>query len=459
MQPVMLDLPMPAIPTGLLARQLDPMALNDMGFEREQAVCASLSRPSEETLQRARADVNTVIDAYRKTGSRARAELGRCACDVARVAKVADLLAPCHDEPHRASCEPTPDEVKRVTELVAPLRQTLTETSVPRLHWRVAGRSDRPGWMARKLTDLLQRHSGGITAFYEGQAIPSRHNHVLIRRLMDVPGTTAVLRLDGGRSVVVIRELDGAQVIDLLTFPPVESRLMPLLPFIDEVQAEQVAAALERPATAWAPPLSPSKGNLVHIERSGLRAVEELVLAAAPLAGETKAPTSLPGRQDAPLVDAVTVQADFGTKGTVLRARLELSAAGAQWAQTLSDGQLGTQLDLLGLPMDVPPLAPPLEPNVELPYYRGPTERLVLDGLLRLPAFLRSLEMIHPNSVQGSLTEWDVSLPAGAIAPGGTVPPPLELRDWAERIGAQPHRLRSSFDASRQHFELVLTPD
>jgi len=96
---------------------------------------------------------------------------------------------------------------------------------------------------------------------------------------------------------------------------------------------------------------------------------------------------------------------------------------------------------------------------VALPYYRGPTDRLVLDGLLRMPTFLRSLEMLHPNSVQGTLTEWDVSLPPGAVAPGGTVPPPLELRDWAERVAAQPHRLRSSFDTSRQHFELVLTPD
>ena len=38
----------------LLARQLDPMALNDMGYEREHPICASLARPSAEALETAR---------------------------------------------------------------------------------------------------------------------------------------------------------------------------------------------------------------------------------------------------------------------------------------------------------------------------------------------------------------------------------------------------------------------
>lgn len=461
MPPVLLDLPVPAVPTGLLARQLDPMALDDMGFERDQPVCASLRRPTEPELDQARADVSSLLATYSATGSEVRGQLGRCACDVARAAGVEDMLAPCHGAPHRDACEPTPAQVVEVTRRVQPLREALAAHAVPRIHWRLAGRSDRPQWMVQRLVQLLPRHPGGITAYTEGEPIPSRHNHVLVRRLMDVPGVGAVLRLDGGRSVLVIRQLEGAQVLDLLSFPPVRPELLPLLPFIDEAQAERVVEALAQPARAWVPPLSPAKGNLVHLERAGMRAVDELLLRAAPLAGESRGPTSLPELEPTPLVDAVTVQADFGTKGRVLRARLELSAAGAQWAQTVGEGQLGPQLEALGLPLEAPARAEGVEgvEGVQLMFHRGPTERLVLDGLWRMPGLLRSLEMLHPNTVQGTLTEWDVTLPPGAVAPGGSVPPPLELSAWAERLAAEPYRLKGSFDAGRQHFELVLAPD
>ncbi|MCA9711818.1 MAG: hypothetical protein KDK70_38635, partial [Myxococcales bacterium] len=399
MPPVLLDLPLPAVPTGLLARQLDPMALNDMGYEREHPICASLARPSAEAIETARDGVSSLLAIYRQTGSRARVELGRCTCDVARIAGVAELLAPCHDEPHRPTCTATPDEVQRVTALVEPLREALASTPIPRLHWRVAGRSDRPGWVVRRLTELLPRHAGGATAFVPGQAVPSRHNHALIRRLLDVPGTVAVLRLDGGQSVLVVRELDGAQVLDLLSFPPVDPALAPLLPHIDEARGQDVVDALEQPATAWAPPLPLDRGNVVFLDRSGMRAVDALVLAMAPLAGQPRAPRELPEPPQEPLVDAVTLQADFGTDGTVLRAQLQLSEAGQLWAQTVGDAQLGSQLEQLGLPLEPPPLAPAVEPEVALPFYRGATDRLVLDGLQRAPALLRTLEMTNPSSV------------------------------------------------------------
>ena len=202
---------------------------------------------------------------------------------------------------------------------------------------------------------------------------------------------------------------------------------------------------------------------MVFVDRPGLRAVDALVLSVSPLAGRVDAPSTLPEPPQSPLVDAVTLQADFGAMGKVLRARLQLSDAGRQWAQTLTDAQLGPQPELLGLPMEAPPLPPPLPSTmgaeVTLPFYRQATERLILDGLLRAPAFIRKLEMLHPNSVQGTLTEWDIELPPGAVAPGGTVPPPLELRDWAERLAAERYRLRSSFDPARAHFELELRPD
>lgn len=458
MPPVLLDLPVPAVPTGLLARQLDPMALNDMGFEREQPVCAALLQPAAETVDTARASVTTLIGEHGQAGAAVRAAFGRCGCEVARAAGVEALLAPCRDEPYRAECAPTASQIEELRTLVEPLQTALASTPVPRLHWRVAGRTDRPGWLVERIVELLPRHPGGATVFQPGQAIPSRHNHALVRRLLDVPGAVAVLRLDGGRAMLVARELEGALVLDLLAFPSVDPRLVPLLPFIDDARVDDVAAALEQPAEAWSPPLSLGEGNLVHLDRAGLRAVDSLVLAMAPLAGVRADATVLPEPASPPLVDAVTLQAPFGAGGKRLRARLRLSDAGQQWAQTLAPALLGPDPEALGLPLDPPPrqaLA------VELPFvaHGQPSERLVLDGIARAPSLLRTLEMHHPSAVGGHADAWDVSLPAGAVAPGGTVLPPLELKAWAERVAAEHYRLRTSFDPARQHLDLELAPD
>lgn len=415
MPPILLDLPVPPVPTGLFARQLDPMALNDMGFEREQPVCAALLPPTAEQVDAARTDTLALLAEHARAGANVRARFGRCGCEVARAAAVESLLATCRDEPYRADCEPTAEQAEELRALVEPLQTALASTPIPRLHWRLAGRTDRPGWLVERFVELLPRHLGGATLFQPGQAIPSRHNHATVRRLLDVPGAVAVARLDGGRAVLVVRELDGALVLDLLAHPGIDPRLVSLLPFIDDARVDDLADALAEPANPWAPPLPLDQGNLVHLDRAGLRAVDSLVLAMAPLAGEPGAPRALPEPEPTPLVDAVTLQAELGAAGKRLRARLRLSDAGQQWAQTLPDALLGSELDALGLPLEPPP---PRSLALALPFVAHglPPERLVLDGLLRAPSLLRALEMHHPSSVGGRIDAWDVSLPPGAAA-------------------------------------------
>ncbi|MCH9682909.1 MAG: hypothetical protein K0V04_15845 [Deltaproteobacteria bacterium] len=459
MPPVLLDLPIPRVPTGLLGRQLDPMALNDMGFEREQPVCASLLRPGEARIDAAREGMTGLLSTYTDIGGQARAVFGRCTCDIARVADVVDMVAPCRDAPHRPSCEPTVTQVQSLVEQLEPMRDALAGTVVPRVHWRLAGRTDRPSWMVNRLTELLPRHSGGATVFLPGQAVPSRHNHVLVRRLLEVPGTLAVLRLDGGRAVLVIREVDDALVLDLLTYTQVAARLMPLLPLIDEAQAEDVVASLTRPTSAWSAPLPLDKGNVIHLDRTGLDAVDRLMLALAPLAQIRRPPPSLEPPAWTARVDAVTLQAEFGHLGKRLRARLRLNEAGQQWAQTLTDELLASEVDRLDV-LDTK-AEPRPESDLTLPFvlHRTATEGLVFGGLRRTSAFMRRLEMQHPGALAGTLQEWDLTIPPGAVGPGGTVPPVLELSAWGERIAQQPHRFTSSFDNQRQHLDLVLTPD
>lgn len=465
MAPVLLDLPVPRVPTGLLARQLDPMALNDMGYEREQPVCAALLRPDEEATETTRATMTELLTTYASTGAAVRSTLGRCACDIAREAEVDALVAPCRDEPHRPSCNPSNEERQRALELVEPLRQALAETAIPRLHWRLAGRTDRPTWMVDRITELLPRHAGGATVLRAGQAIPSRHNHVLVRRLFDEPGVQAVVREDGGRALLVIRHLDGALVLDWLAFPSVAPTLTGLLPFIDEARADAVAQRLTQPATAYVPSAPLDKGNIISIDRRGLRAVDAMLLAAAPLAGIKEAPGRLPPPPEPPLVDRVTLQAPFGNKGERLVAQLRLSEAGTQWAQTLSGAALAAGVDALGLTPSED-AAPPADDQTQREGWETlgfvahgqPVERIVLDGLPHIAELFRRLEMNHPGALLGTVDAWEIEVPPGAIGPGGTVPPAPELRGWSERIAERAHRVEASFDPPREVLRVELRP-
>ena len=70
------------------------------------------------------------------------------------------------------------------------------------------------------------------------------------------------------------RELDGALVLDLLAYPGVDPRLVPLLPFIDDARVDDVVDTLARPlATVNEPP-----GTDVHAIHSGLISVTPLGL-------------------------------------------------------------------------------------------------------------------------------------------------------------------------------------
>ena len=68
MPPVLLDLPIPSPPTGLYARSLDPMALNDLGFQRDTVACAMLLAPSSEEIGRIGDSVAELKLVHREVG-------------------------------------------------------------------------------------------------------------------------------------------------------------------------------------------------------------------------------------------------------------------------------------------------------------------------------------------------------------------------------------------------------
>ncbi|MBV1857887.1 MAG: hypothetical protein KUG77_05700, partial [Nannocystaceae bacterium] len=78
MPPVLLDVPAPEPPRGLYARMLDPMALDDLGFERDSVACAMLL-PAEPDIG---GSIDALMSVRAKAGRAAVSAGGFCACAV-----------------------------------------------------------------------------------------------------------------------------------------------------------------------------------------------------------------------------------------------------------------------------------------------------------------------------------------------------------------------------------------
>lgn len=403
MPPVLLDLPVPAPPTGLYARRLDPMALDDLGFQRDAVACAMLLHPDPTTSGEA-------LAAARLEAERAAVRLvGGCACEAAALLEARELLPRCVDEPTRRRCD-VADQIDAMTEILAPVEAALAQTHPPLLHWRLVGKTDRPHWFARQQETLLGRHEGGSTVFVRGQAVPRRGNGALVDALLAEDDVVAVVRQDSGQALLVVREVGKSLVFDHFRHPAVGDTLMPVLPFIDNASVDRYRALLAKPTQTRKLRLAPGKGNVIEVDVTHLAAIDEAIVSGAELLDDRPAPTrSLPERR----VELVTVQAPFGEEGKRLDARIELTSEGARWAALLTSSQLLPGLEGLSLePVEVP------EIETDLPYVLAGSafERSVVYGLEAVPTVMREVEDRYPGAIEGTEQEWAFTMPLSDMA-------------------------------------------
>jgi hypothetical protein len=449
MPPVLLSSPAPPPPSGLFARRLDPMALNDMGYERDLPVCAGLIVPETSRIDGAEAAVRGLITAADDAGRKARADLGRCVCDVAYDTGVRDMLPMCNGAAQRSGCETTDEHRATMEAAIAPLRTAVAELDLPRVHWRLAGKTDRPEWFAEKIRDLLGRHSGGATVFLLGEPVGQRHNHALVRRLLEVPGMQAVIREDGGQAVVTVRVVDSAMVIDLLAWPAFGAQYRGLLEAVDNAQPASVVAQLDKPATHWSPDLDPSKGGLVALDRAGLERMDDLAIAHARLAGFPYDRTAETWQPPAALVDRVTLQAPFGHEGVELDVDAQLSPEGVLWAAGRPEAPLSVDLSELSLAAEAPSFVAPPAADIEL-FLRGTAAASTgVFGLSRAGELMRRLELEYPGSIGGTTRAWEVDLPQGSIGFGGALDPGAGLESIADLIAAGPYTVKAELHATK----------
>lgn len=445
--PLLDEVPSPAIPTGLFARGMDPVALDQLGYERERVVCATLLAPDAARLEAASVAIDELLETRVELGKQAR-KLGRCVCAHADVLDSRELVPGCIEQPVRQGCPADAEQLGALGELLAPLEAKLATTEIPRVHWRLFGRSDRPGRFVEYHEDLLDRHTGGAEVYSSRSALPPLAGFELVRGLLALEHVVAVVREDGNRALLVVREIGEQLIFDHFAYPDllgagargVDVELLTMLPRIDDAQLAWYREALGPPAQAREPLFEPRDGYMVEIDRAALERVDASLIVAARFAGQIYEEARETRVQPPLLVDRFAHQVPYGTKGLVLHARARLTDQGRQWLD--GAGELSAVEALMGLAhVDV---QPEFQPATELGVARlfllrgRPIDHLLFAGANALPRVLHEIEASAPGSIDGDIDDFTIALPSGPL-PGVEGRPGAEA--LRERMSIHPHRL------------------
>jgi len=458
------DLPSPALPTGLYARTMDPIALDQLGFERDRVVCATLQAPAEAELERAQLSI-AKLHAARRELLKSTRKLGGCRCAYADALNLRALVPGCAERPTQLSCALEPDALDQLRGLLAPFEATLAATEIPRTHWRLSGRTDRHGRFVARNDLLLGRHLGGSEVFVAKTPLPPQRGMTLIAGLLALEHVVAVVRQDGGRALLVVREIGDELVLDhfayadwqALTPSRVDPELYALLPHLDDAQLGRYRAALERPSERRELLMKPRKGYMVELDHAGLERVDRAMLVAAEFArlpyDEANERRELP----ALVVDRVAYQIPYGTEGRALAARMRLSEDGRRWLAAVAGQPAIEALASLGRE-DVAPVFEAAEPGFGPGFVlRGqPIEQLLFAGPSGLPKVLVAIEGPAPGAIAGTIEDFEVQLPTGPL-PGG-FPSRAGIAELRERVSISAYSLKVELGDRGRVVSLKLSP-
>jgi hypothetical protein len=453
--PVFTGVPAPPPPSGLLARALDPVALDELGYERETVVCASLEAPSPAVIDEAGRSLVELIDVQEAAAREALRVGGRCTCEIARALELRELIPTCVDAVTLNGCDAA-QRAEVVASALAPVLAAIDRASMPWTHWRMVGRTDRPGWFVAHLGSLLAHHGGGSTAYVQGERVPARADP-LLPILLEQPGVVAVVGQDGGRSVLVVRELDGLLVLDHFTQPPSTPRRLPLVARIELAQVTALVGAMARPDAPRTTLLPPTDGMLVELDVALLEEIDRAAIATAVLGGGAYVVADERREEPTRLFDRVAFQAPFGHEGLQLRVEHELSSEGRAWAQTLGAAPMLGNLDALGLD-DRAPVFEPADDQLAFTLRGSATSRFAVHGVQRLPSLARALEIAAPGSLGGDLSSWSLQWP-GVPLPNDEAELSAEVFAGLRALmSARPYRIAASFDAERTRLRIEARP-
>lgn len=447
--PVLRGLPAPMIPSGMFVRAMDPMALDDLGYERDAIVCATLIAPDADELERQRLGAAALIGVRREASVVAKSKAGRCTC--ASAGELRPLVVGCASRPTDTRCDPQNLRTEVQTAL-QPLVAQLGETPLPLLHWRMVGKSDRDGWFADKQSELTSRHPGGSTVFHRGQPVGDRDNGPLLRALLELDDVVTVVRQDSGRALLVIREIGSELVLDHFAYAAVGPDVGVLSTALDNARISEYAERLAKPTETRALVHAPKNGSVIDVDVARISDVDDVVEIAAAL---VDADVVLPSAElpDA-MVSHVSLFAPFGAQGAVLEAKLRLSSRGREWAALLTDGLLTPRLPELNLAEE------PLEFDdaSDLPFVGRSTSTQggLIYGLDQIHDLMADIEMNFPNTVKGRATEWSFEMPTDNLV--GVLGRDAMAVGLRESFATIPYEITMSLEDDRSGMMLRAAP-
>lgn len=333
------------VPSHFFLRSMAPEDLSDIGFAPNTAACAALISPAWDELARMEdgmKELREVLDELTIDLRRSDA----CLCSQLRGLDAQWISPSCSRERVRLGCKSQDIIAQRaLAPKIEPVRQLAEGLSMPTEHWRLVGRTDRPGFWEHRYRWLKRRFRGAVEAFEPSAPATTGPSMKLVNTLLEVPGVVMVVRQEGGRSILVVREPEkGMLTLDLFRKPIYENESVSLLHTLDDLRSEDFVAALAKPDSALKLKGDLRKSVTTWINRDGLERVDAATRAIAfffQLPSIDRVEESVE-----PLVESALWMTSVreGENPETSEIRLSLSEEGKAWVATLRDDGFAAQI-------------------------------------------------------------------------------------------------------------------
>lgn len=332
------ELPTVEVPAQFFLRAMAPEDLSDIGFAPNTAVCAALlPYPWIEIdrMETGMKEIRGVLDEMTVQLRKGDA----CFCSQLRGLDAQWITPACSRERVRLGCNNQDIIAQRaLAPKLEAVRELAGSLEIPLEHWRLAGRTDRPGFWEHRYRWLKRRFHGAVEAFEPSFPATTGPSMLLINRLLEAPGVVMVVRQNGGRSVLVVREPEkGALVFDLFRKPVYENESLNLLHKLDDLKPEIYLNALAKPTSKMKLPGDLRRSFTTWMSRDGLERVDAATRA---IAYFFQLPSlKIVDEEVEPLVASMlwTTSIREGENPSSSEVKLSLTEEGVAWVATLRD--------------------------------------------------------------------------------------------------------------------------
>ncbi len=471
-----------------------PEDLGDLGFAPKTAVCAALIPNSWDQIETKKAEMKEVREVLDDLAVELRRK-DACFCSQLRGLDAQWVSPACSQGWARPGCKTHDILAERaLAPMLAPVGALADELEMPMEHWRIAGRTDRPGFWEHRYRWLKRRFSSSSEAFEPGTPATTGPSKSLINALLKSPGVVMVVRQEGGRSILVVREPDKDLLIfDLFRKPVYENESLSLLHKLDDIRPQGYLNALGKPEVPLRLAGDLRKSMTTWMSRDGLERVDAATRAVASF-------FMLPRLQGVdeevpPFVDAIrwTTSVVEGDEPATSELYMSLTEDGVAWVDAVRAEGFASQIyelaeaeeqrespifeamaemdSSLGSPEDggegslegsaqgvdapgaddgaeggraastfIPSAIRKVDVELAL---RPEVDGVWFHGLRRSVLFLSAAEFEHTGTFEGTIDEWRLEVP-GAFRLGD-LRVVSAFRPSMSRLGSGPHLIEGGF--------------